>query len=173
MEKVRGYSLCNCSMSLKTIKVKFFVTRSFKVNIRCLNTIFDTLKITISQLKLLHNIQITKYVQILLGLEKKINVYVARALNISNKKYKDSNCTERICFFKLVFCYQDGRILFMDPVTKGKKYMEFKASKDAVSCSHFYIIYIHFPFHVHISYSALNINLKRGLVLRMYNSVAL
>lgn len=56
----------------------------------------------------------------------------------------------------------------MDPVTKGKKYMEFKASKDAVSCSHFYIIYIHFPFHVHISYSALNINLKRGLVLRMY-----
>lgn len=61
----------------------------------------------------------------------------------------------------------------MDPVTKGKKYMEFKASKDAVSCSHFYIIYIHFPFHVHISYSALNINLKRGLVLRMYNSVAL
>ena len=31
--------------------------------------------------------------------------------------------------------HQDGRILFMDPVTKGKKYMEFKASKDAVSMS--------------------------------------
>lgn len=28
MEKVRGYSLGNCSMSLKTIKVKFFVTLS-------------------------------------------------------------------------------------------------------------------------------------------------
>ena len=36
--------------------------------------------------------------------------------------------------------HQDGRILFMDPVTKGKKYMEFKASKDAVSMN------LHYPF---------------------------
>jgi hypothetical protein len=30
---------------------------------------------------------------------------------------------------------EDGRILFMDPVIKGQKYMEFKASKDAVRFS--------------------------------------
>jgi hypothetical protein len=29
--------------------------------------------------------------------------------------------------------FQDGRILFTDPVIIGQKYMEFKASKDAVS----------------------------------------
>lgn len=28
---------------------------------------------------------------------------------------------------------QDGRVLFMDPVIKGQKYMEFKVSKDPVS----------------------------------------
>lgn len=27
---------------------------------------------------------------------------------------------------------EDGRILFMDPVIKGQKYMELKASKDSV-----------------------------------------
>nr|XP_022297793.1 uncharacterized protein LOC111107104 isoform X3 [Crassostrea virginica] len=32
----------------------------------------------------------------------------------------------------LLMGLEDGRILFMDPVTKGKKYMEFKASKDAI-----------------------------------------
>eukprot|EP00105_Crassostrea_gigas_P039297 XP_019923445.1 PREDICTED: uncharacterized protein LOC105329771 isoform X14 [Crassostrea gigas] len=32
----------------------------------------------------------------------------------------------------LLMGMEDGRILFMDPVTKGKKYMEFKASKDAI-----------------------------------------
>ena len=28
---------------------------------------------------------------------------------------------------------QDGRVLFMDPVVKGHKYMEFKVTKDPVS----------------------------------------
>lgn len=32
----------------------------------------------------------------------------------------------------LLLGMEDGRILFMDPVIKGQKYMEFKASKDAV-----------------------------------------
>lgn len=32
----------------------------------------------------------------------------------------------------LLLGMEDGRILFMDPVIKGQKYMELKASKDAV-----------------------------------------
>ena len=33
----------------------------------------------------------------------------------------------------LLLGMDDGRILFMDPVIRGQKYMEFKASKDSVS----------------------------------------
>ena len=33
----------------------------------------------------------------------------------------------------LLLGLEDGRILFMDPVIRGQKYMEFKACKDAVS----------------------------------------
>ena len=36
-------------------------------------------------------------------------------------------------FIRYTDIFQDGRILFTDPVIIGQKYMEFKASKDAVS----------------------------------------
>ena len=52
----------------------------------------------------------------------------------------------------LLLGLEDGRILFMDPVIRGQKYMEFKATKDAVSwvkkTSSFYgskIYILHFP----------------------------
>ncbi|XP_048253112.1 uncharacterized protein LOC124133882 isoform X3 [Haliotis rufescens] len=53
-------------------------------------------------------------------------------LNASAMMWTDEGFCCPVRHSYLLLGMEDGRILFMDPVVKGQKYMEFKASKDAI-----------------------------------------
>ncbi|CAL1535162.1 unnamed protein product [Lymnaea stagnalis] len=60
--------------------------------------------------------------------------YVLNNKEQARYKKKQMHACRNLCPFNgtLFFLYQDGRILFMDPVVKAQKYLEFKTGKDAV-----------------------------------------
>ncbi|XP_025106268.1 uncharacterized protein LOC112571485 isoform X5 [Pomacea canaliculata] len=70
------------------------------------------------------------------GNESIVNCCCVCILKSSAMVWTDEGCCCPIRHSYLLLGLEDGRVLFMDPVIKGQKYMEFKVSKDPVVSLH-------------------------------------
>ncbi|ESO89998.1 hypothetical protein LOTGIDRAFT_164698 [Lottia gigantea] len=106
-----------------------FLLLGMEVGIYTLDITIDTdINITIGIAIDIDNIavcmNITISIDITVGYYITFGFVIDTAIDIDNILYGTA-----LCYLKY---FQDGRIFFMDPVVKGQKYMEFKASKDPI-----------------------------------------